>query len=57
MIEQDRVIAAGSQRDDEAYDRAVRPKTLADYVGQPAAQVADHGCTPAAPTASRSSRE
>ena len=36
MIEQDRVIAAGSQREDEAYDRAVRPKTLADYVGQPA---------------------
>jgi len=36
MIEQDRVISAGSQRDDEAYDRAVRPKTLADYVGQPA---------------------
>jgi holliday junction DNA helicase RuvB len=36
MIEQDRVISAGSQRDEEAYDRAVRPKTLADYVGQPA---------------------
>jgi len=35
MIEQDRVIAAGSQREDETYDRAVRPKTLADYVGQP----------------------
>ena len=24
------------QRDEEVYDRAVRPKTLADYVGQPA---------------------
>ncbi|MCM2312583.1 MAG: Holliday junction branch migration DNA helicase RuvB [Steroidobacteraceae bacterium] len=36
MIEQDRVISAGTQRDEEAYDRAVRPKTLADYVGQPA---------------------
>ena len=36
MIEQDRVISAGTQRDDEAYDRAVRPRTLADYVGQPA---------------------
>jgi Holliday junction DNA helicase RuvB len=36
MIEQDRVISAGSQSDDESYDRAVRPKTLADYVGQPA---------------------
>ena len=36
MIEQDRVISAGQQRDEEAYDRAVRPKTLAEYVGQPA---------------------
>jgi Holliday junction DNA helicase RuvB len=36
MIEQDRIVAAGTQREDEAYDRAVRPKTLADYVGQPA---------------------
>jgi Holliday junction DNA helicase RuvB len=36
MIEQDRVISAGTQRDEEAYDRAVRPKTHADYVGQPA---------------------
>jgi Holliday junction DNA helicase RuvB len=36
MIEQDRVISTGNQRDDEVYDRAVRPKTLADYVGQPA---------------------
>jgi holliday junction DNA helicase RuvB len=36
MIEQDRVVTAGSQREDETYDRAVRPKTLADYVGQPA---------------------
>jgi Holliday junction DNA helicase RuvB len=36
MIEQDRVISAGTQSDDESYDRAVRPKTLADYVGQPA---------------------
>jgi len=35
MIEQDRVIAAGAQREEEAYDRAVRPKTLAEYVGQP----------------------
>ena len=35
MIEQDRVIAAGAQGDEENYDRAVRPKTLAEYVGQP----------------------
>ncbi len=33
-IEQDRVIAGSVKRDDEVVDRAVRPKTLADYVGQ-----------------------
>jgi Holliday junction DNA helicase RuvB len=36
MIEQDRVISAAGQRDEEVYDRAVRPKTLAEYIGQPA---------------------
>jgi holliday junction DNA helicase RuvB len=34
-IEQDRIIASTSRRDDEVIDRAVRPKTLADYIGQP----------------------
>ena len=34
-IEKDRVIAATSGREDEVVDRAVRPKSLADYVGQP----------------------
>jgi Holliday junction DNA helicase RuvB len=34
-IEQDRVIAGTSRRDDDVIDRAVRPKTLADYIGQP----------------------
>ncbi len=34
-IEQDRIIAGTGGRDDELVDRAVRPKTLADYVGQP----------------------
>jgi Holliday junction DNA helicase RuvB len=34
-IEHDRIIAATGGRDDEVVDRAVRPKTLADYVGQP----------------------
>ena len=34
-IEQDRIIAGSGGRDDELVDRAVRPKTLADYVGQP----------------------
>ena len=36
MIEQDRIISAGVQGDEEAFDRAVRPKRLADYVGQTA---------------------
>ncbi len=36
MIEQDRVISGGSQGDDEATDRAVRPRSLEEYIGQPA---------------------
>ena len=36
MIEQDRIVSAGVQGDEEAFDRAVRPKRLADYVGQSA---------------------
>lgn len=38
MIEADRLIAPepiGPSGQEEQYDRAVRPKTLADYVGQP----------------------
>src|SRR5271155_1683190 len=34
-IEEDRVITASAARDEEVIDRGVRPKTLADYVGQP----------------------
>jgi holliday junction DNA helicase RuvB len=34
VIEQERVMAAGSKREDESLDRAVRPTTFADYVGQ-----------------------
>jgi Holliday junction DNA helicase RuvB len=34
MIETDRVLATGAKSEDEAYERAVRPKTLHDYVGQ-----------------------
>src|ERR1700736_6526419 len=34
-IEQDRIIAGTGGRDDEVVDRAVRPKSLAEYVGQP----------------------
>jgi len=36
MIQQDRLIAAEARSDDDAVDRAIRPKLLADYVGQPA---------------------
>ena len=36
MIEQDRIVSAGTQGDEAAFDRAVRPKKLADYVGQTA---------------------
>ncbi len=36
MIETDRLISASGGSDEEAIDRAIRPKTLADYVGQPA---------------------
>jgi holliday junction DNA helicase RuvB len=36
LLEPDRIVSAGTQGDEEAYDRAVRPKRLADYGGQPA---------------------
>ncbi|MEY4590894.1 MAG: hypothetical protein RL497_2970 [Pseudomonadota bacterium] len=36
MIEPDRLIQAEASPKDEQYDRAIRPKTLADYIGQPA---------------------
>ena len=36
MIEADRVTAPGGHQEDESSERAVRPKTLADYVGQSA---------------------
>jgi len=34
MIERDRVITAASQGEDEAFDRAVRPRRLTEFVGQ-----------------------
>lgn len=34
MIESDRIISANSSLDEERQDRAIRPKRLADYVGQ-----------------------
>lgn len=36
MMEQERVITAQGSREDDAVDRAVRPRTLAEYIGQPA---------------------
>ncbi len=36
MIETDRLVSTTALSDDEALDRAIRPRTLADYVGQPA---------------------
>jgi len=36
MIEPDRLISAAAGSEDVVMDRAIRPKTLADYVGQPA---------------------
>lgn len=34
MIESDRLVRAVGGSDDEAVDRAIRPKRLTDYVGQ-----------------------
>jgi Holliday junction DNA helicase RuvB len=36
MVIDDRIINATVKGDDESFDRAIRPKTLADYIGQPA---------------------
>jgi len=35
MIEEDRLIAPVVQDSEESHDRAIRPKQLSDYVGQP----------------------
>lgn len=35
MIEADRLISAETVTQDEAVDRSIRPKRLADYIGQP----------------------
>jgi Holliday junction DNA helicase RuvB len=36
MIESDRIISAIAKREDDPIDRAIRPKLLKDYAGQPA---------------------
>src|SRR5690606_40552376 len=33
---EERIISGAATREDEVIDRAIRPKALADYVGQPA---------------------
>jgi Holliday junction DNA helicase RuvB len=38
-LEPDRIVTAAAQGDEEAFDRAVRPKRLADYVGQSGVKV------------------
>ncbi len=35
MIEADRLVSADSTGFEESADRAIRPKLLAEYVGQP----------------------
>ncbi|MES9889385.1 MAG: AAA family ATPase, partial [Candidatus Sedimenticola sp. 6PFRAG1] len=35
MSDPDRIISAEAGLDDEALDRAIRPRRLQDYVGQP----------------------
>lgn len=35
MSDESRIISGESGRDDPVFDRAIRPRTLADYVGQP----------------------
>ncbi|GAB6043715.1 Holliday junction branch migration DNA helicase RuvB [Endothiovibrio diazotrophicus] len=35
MIQHDRLISAAGSSEDEAIDRAIRPKRLDDYIGQP----------------------
>jgi holliday junction DNA helicase RuvB len=41
-IEKDRLCSAAPREDDRVFDRAIRPKTLADYVGQPSVKQQMH---------------
>lgn len=41
-IEHDRLTCATPREEDRAFDRAIRPKTLADYVGQPSVKQQMH---------------
>lgn len=35
MIEADRLVSAGTIQPDDVVDRAIRPKLLDEYIGQP----------------------
>lgn len=41
-IEHDRLTSAVQREDDPVFDRAIRPRTLADYVGQPSVKQQMH---------------
>lgn len=41
-IEHDRITSATSRADDRAFDRAIRPKRLDEYVGQPSVKAQMH---------------
>jgi len=41
-IEHDRLTSAAPREEDRAFDRAIRPRTLADYVGQPSVKQQMH---------------
>jgi Holliday junction DNA helicase RuvB len=36
MIETDRLVGPAGKQNEDALDRAIRPRALADYIGQPA---------------------
>ena len=41
-IEHDRLTSAAPRDDDRVFDRAIRPKTLEEYVGQPSVKQQMH---------------
>ncbi|HLT91946.1 MAG TPA: Holliday junction branch migration DNA helicase RuvB [Woeseiaceae bacterium] len=41
-MEHDRLTSAAPREEDRAFDRAIRPRTLADYVGQPSVKQQMH---------------
>ena len=37
----ERLVNAGASREDETLDRAIRPKRLAEYIGQPGVKASE----------------